>query len=249
VTLLVQYIRPVAFRSGANLLVLQPVRSLFLLAALTLAGASAWAQTDLQTQALARIFAQPKTPDQALFRAIEDDDAATFARVLKGGVNIEATNSGGETPLYVAAEKGRLEMVKLLLAHHADSQALTPNGESVLHAASMIDSAALMTALIDAGAPINHANNDGETPLLWATMTGTFMAVKALADAGADLDIADTRVGNTPLHAAAWHDDILLVHYLLSKHVRTDIRNKQGLTAFDLAKVGGRMGVLGMLRP
>lgn len=221
-------------------------RSLF--AVLIIAASCARAQAPLQTEAYARLDAGVRTPAQTLFRAIEDSDVLTFSRLLASGVPVSATNELGETPLYVAAEKGELAMVKLLIANHADPRALTPNGESVLHAASMIDSAALTTALIEAGAPINQANKDGETPLFWATMTGTFMAVKALADAGADLDLPDAKVGNTPLHAAAWHDDILLVHYLLSKHVRTDIRNKRGLTAFELAKLGGRMSVLKLLR-
>jgi ankyrin repeat protein len=131
-------------------------------------------------------------------------------------------------------------MTRLLISRGADAKARTPNGESVLHAAAMIESTSLMTALIEAGAEVNAANQDGETPLQWAALTGTFLAVKALADAGADLNIQDTRLGNTPLHVAVAHDDIVLIHYLLSKSVRTDIRNDQGLTAFDLAESRGR---------
>jgi ankyrin repeat protein len=134
-------------------------------------------------------------------------------------------------------------MAKLLLARGADAKVRTPNGETVLHAAAMIESTVLMTALIEAGADKNLANRDGETPLHWAAMTGTFLAVKALADAGADLDARDARVGNTALHAAVSHDDIVLIHYLLSKNVRTDIRNNADLTALELAKVRGRGSV------
>src|SRR5213594_2847240 len=119
-------------------------------------------------------------------------------------------------------------------------RARTPNGESVLHAAAMIESTSLMTALIEAGADKNLANNDGETPLQWAAMTGTFLAVKALADAGADLDVQDVPLANTALHAAVSHDDIALIHYLISKNVRTDLRNNAGLTAFELAQSRGR---------
>jgi ankyrin repeat protein len=102
---------------------------------------------------------------------------------------------------------------------------------------------ALMTVLIEAGADKDSANNDGETPLHWAAMTGTFLAVKALADAGADLDVQDVRLANTALHAAVSHDDIVLIHYLISKNVRTDLRNNAGLTALELAKVRGRGSV------
>lgn len=177
---------------------------------------------------------------EALFRSILDGDIDEFSRLVDDGVHHSTLNKLGETPLYVAAEKGQLEMVKLLIAKGADAKALTPTGETVLHAASMIESSALMTALIEAGADLSAANSDGETPLHWAALTGTFLAVKALADAGADLNAQDARRGNTPLHAAVSHDDIVLIHYLLSKNVRTDIRNHAGVTALEFAKSRGR---------
>lgn len=170
-----------------------------------------------------------------LFRSIENGDFAEFTRLVDAGADLDVKNKLGETLLYVAAEKGQLEMAKLLIAEGVDAKARTPNGETVLHAAAMIESASLMAALIEAGAEINLANRDGETPLYWAAMTGTFLAVKALADAGADLDAQDERTGNTALHAAVSHDDIVLIHYLISKNVRTDIRNKADLTPLELA--------------
>jgi len=187
--------------------------------------------------------AYAQAPVELLFRAIENGDLEEFSRLVDSGIDLSANNKLGETPLYVAAEKGQLEMAKLLIVRGADAKVRTPNGETVLHAAAMIESSMLMAALIEAGAEVNLANRDGETPLHWAAMTGTFLAVKALADAGADLDVQDARAGNTALHAAVSHDDIVLVHYLLSKNVRTDIRNSADLTAFELAKVRGRSSV------
>jgi len=196
---------------------------------------------------LAACSAHAQTPAEALFRSIENGDFAEFSRLVDTGIDLSTKNKPGESPLYVAAEKGQLEMAKLLIARGADAKAQTPNGESVLHAAAMIESMALMTALIEAGAEINAVNRDGETPLHWAAMTGTFLAVKALADAGADLDAQDLRTGNTALHAAASHNDIVLIHYLLSKNVRTDIRNNNGLTALELARAGGRASAVRLL--
>ena len=190
--------------------------------------------------ALACACARAQVPAEALFRSIENGDFNEFSRLVDAGIDLSRNNRLGETPLYVAAEKGQLEMAKLLIARGADAKARTPNGETVLHAAAMIESTSLMTALIEAGADKNSANNDGETPLHWAATTGTFLAVKALADAGADLDVQDVRLANTALHAAVSHDDIALIHYLISKNVRTDLRNNAGLTALELAQSRGR---------
>ena len=206
-----------------------------LLAALCLAASCAQAQTPCCDP--------PRTPGEALFRAIENGDLAEFSRLVDAGVDLAVKNKLGETPLYVAAEKGEIEMARALVAKGADAKVRTPNGETVLHAASMIESTVLTTELIQAGAEVNAANRDGETPLQWAALTGTFLAVKALADAGADLNVQDARLGNTPLHAAVSHDDIVLIHYLLSRDVRTDLRNNQGLTALELAQSRGRGSV------
>jgi ankyrin repeat protein len=187
--------------------------------------------------------APPQTPEQALFRSIENGDFTEFSRLVEARADLSPKNRLGETLLYVAAEKGEIDMVRLLIAKGADAKARTPNGETVLHAAAMIESATLMTALTEAGAEVDAANKDGETPLYWAALTGTFLAVKALADAGATLDAQEARLGNTALHAAVAHDDIVLIHYLLSRNVRTDIRNEQGLTALELAQARGRGSV------
>jgi ankyrin repeat protein len=193
--------------------------------------------------ALACACAHAQTPAEALFRSIENGDVDEFSRLVDTGIDFSANNKLGETPLYVAAEKGHFEIAKRLIAKGADAKARTPNGETVLHAAAMIESTVLMTALIEAGADKNLANRDGETPLHWAAMTGTFLAVKALADAGADLNAQDARLGNTALHAAVSHDDIVLIHYLLSKNARLDIRNNADLTALELAQSRGRGSV------
>ena len=193
--------------------------------------------------ALACACARAQTPDPPLFRSIENGDLVEFSRQVEAGADLTVKNRLGETLLYVAAEKGEIDMARFLISKGADAKARTPNGETVLHAASMIESTVLMTALIGAGAEVNAANRDGETPLYWAALTGTFLAVKALADAGADLGAQDTRLGNTALHAAVSHDDIVLIHYLLSKNVRTDIRNNAGMTAFELAQSRGRGSV------
>src|SRR5258707_4684051 len=151
---------------------------------------------------LAACCAYAQTPAEALFRSIENGDFAEFSRLVDTGIDLSTKNKPGETPLYVAAEKGQLEMAKLLIARGADAKAQTPNGESVLHAAAMIESMALMTALIEAGADRKSADNDGETPLHWAAMTRTLLAGKALARARAGLHGPDLRLGHTAPHAA-----------------------------------------------
>ena len=118
------------------------------LAALSFAATVSHAQTPC--------CAPPQTPEEALFRSIENGDLAEFSRLLDGGANLSAKNKLGETPLYVAAEKGEIDVARLLIAKGADAKARTPNGETVLHAASMIESTVLTTVLGTSAADGRH---------------------------------------------------------------------------------------------
>src|SRR5258708_17228089 len=129
---------------------------------------------------LAACCAHAQTPAEALFRSIENGDFAEFSRLVDTGIDLSTKNRPGETPLYVAAEKGQLEMARLLIAKGVDAKAQTPNGESVLHAAAMIESMALMTALIEAGADKNPHNNPRRGPRHLAALTRPLPAVEAL---------------------------------------------------------------------
>src|SRR5262245_30982638 len=149
-------------RGSASLRVSVKTLLRFLPLALSLASGGALAQP---------CCGPPQTPEEALFRSIENGDLAEFSRLLDAGASLSARNRLGETLLYVAAEKGEIDMARLLIAKGADAKARTPNGETVLHAASMIESTALTTELIQAGAEVNAANQDGETPLQWAALT------------------------------------------------------------------------------
>src|SRR5258708_26085541 len=84
--------------------------------------------------------AYAQTPAEALFRSIENGDFAELSRLVDTGIDLSTKNRLGETPLYVAAEKGELEMAKLLIATRAHANAQTPNSESVPHPSSIIAS-------------------------------------------------------------------------------------------------------------
>src|SRR5882672_8224943 len=66
--------------------------------------------------ALACACAHAQTPAEALFRSIENGDFDEFSRLVDAGIDLSTINKLGETPLYVAAEKGSLEMANRLVA-------------------------------------------------------------------------------------------------------------------------------------
>jgi outer membrane protein assembly factor BamB len=76
-----------------------------------------------------------------LLDAAGKGDAAAVASLLARGADVDADNGRGATPLYVAAEQGQLEVVKILLDHGADPNVKDLEwGRTPLRHASLPDS-------------------------------------------------------------------------------------------------------------
>jgi ankyrin repeat protein len=76
------------------------------------------------------------------------------------------------TALYLAAELGLTDIVKLLLAAGARTDAVTSSDLLPLHQASMNGHTDTVLLLLDAGSDINALNGQGVTPLDFAVYRG-----------------------------------------------------------------------------
>lgn len=125
-----------------------------------------------------------------LLVALKNDSfkAAEFV-IQQKSVDLDATNKADENALMLAALKGQLPLVQLLIKHEAQ---VNKPGWTPLHYAA--------THSGDASAPIvallveNHAYVDAEspnrsTPLMMAARYGDVRVVKVLLEAGADPSI------------------------------------------------------------
>ena len=99
-----------------------------------------------------------------LMVAIQESRMACVARLLKLGVNVDASNSAGETSLQVTAGKGQLEIVKMLLDHGANPDACDNWYSSCLHDAAKGGHLEVVKALLDRGA--NPTIRNSFIPLL-----------------------------------------------------------------------------------
>src|SRR5262249_3940627 len=141
-------------------------------------------------------------------------------KLLDDGVNVNAANSEGVTPLLVAAMMGRLEVVRKLIRLGANPNGGPTGADRPLHRAAMMGHAAVVKLLLDHGADPNAQGSHGLTPLLALAQEGGRMPIgnpsalldctRALLAAGADAsalcagrnacEIADQR-GNARLAA------------------------------------------------
>lgn len=116
-------------------------------------------------------------------------------------------NNRGETPLELAAQYGRLQVVQMLIRAHPelllpfkqrDACAASPTVQhSPLHLASRNGHKNVVEVLLAAGVNVNLLTASG-TALHEAALCGKDNVVRALLDTGADLDATDSE-GRTAL--------------------------------------------------
>ena len=125
--------------------------------------------------------------EHALYLALRDDapDVATYL-IGQPKVDVEARTTRDESPLMIAAIKGRLELAKRLIARKAE---VNKTGWTPLHyAASNANetSTAMVRLLLDNHAYIDAESPNKTTPLMMAAHYGTPGVVKLLLEEGAD---------------------------------------------------------------
>jgi len=138
------------------------------------------------------------------------------------------------TPLIIAAHKGRVNVVKLLLDSGADPNITDEDGAPPLHYAALEGHNNVIHMLLDRGADPNIKNEYGSTPLHYAAHNVGI--VQLLLDHGADPNIKDAD-GETALHIAALrgHQDAMQV--LLGKGADPNIKNLNTDTPLSLVLI------------
>lgn len=114
-------------------------------------------------------------------------------------------NTSDPIMLYLAADQGHSEVVRVLVAAGADVDKTTPfEEETPLVAATKNRHLQTVLVLIASGADVNK-NNAGLTPFYFAANNGHLKIVQALVAAGAEV-LQHKRPGSPPLLIAAQHD-------------------------------------------
>jgi ankyrin repeat protein len=200
--------------------------------------------------------------EKQIFNYAEHGNVQKLKQILKqiledkeDNFNINWANpkENGNTPLCIAAENGRHEIVELLLTNGATVDKVNYDGQTPLMM-SILNYYRDTTAevLINNGADINKMDNNGKTPLHMACKKyGSPSMVKLLIKHGANVNEPEHNTfKNTPLHLAAMnHTDFgflgsnagnesneEIATILLEAGADPELKNAKGQTVMELAE-------------
>ena len=179
-----------------------------------------------------------------LHSAVIRENERFVAVQLDEGASTEEINSDGLTPLQVAAQKGLVSILKLLVGKGALVSAKTPTGLTALH--MCMDKSAIEYILDEQEDLLDATTLEGFTPLHTAVANGWIDASKVLLSRGAKVD-AVTSEGLTPVHIAAQKGNLEILTLLVDNHAKIGLKTPDGSTALHLAAASDRVDIIKFL--
>ena len=189
---------------------------------------------------------------QMFVKAAKDGDLQAIETLLSVGFNPNLPVHG-YTPLWFAILSNRADVVDLLLAGHADPNALVMAGKDLsqyggnatpLQFAVSLGNQRLVWKLISAGAQVDAKGPAGRTGLHTAVRESHLDLIRFLIENGADVNVRDTE-GASPLDEAVWNGSLDSVAILLAHGARLNEPDTQtGATPINEAAFLGRTKVI-----
>lgn len=179
-------------------------------------------------------------------------DAAEFARLAAAGVNVNAREAYGRTPLHVATYGRQREVIAALAKAGADFNLKERDRYDAVTIAAVADDAATLRLLLQLGASARQVTSryDG-TALIAAAHLGHDEVVKLLIDAGAPLDHVNN-LGWTALiesivlgNGGPRHVETLRA--IVRAGANVNLADRNGQTPLQLARQRGFRAMVGIL--
>ncbi|KAL7405564.1 hypothetical protein ABVT39_003186 [Epinephelus coioides] len=172
--------------------------------------------------------------DDRLMKAVERSEVDKVAAVLsKKGIIPTKLDVEGRSAFHLAATRGHLDCLNLILGHHVDITATDATGKNALHLASRNGHSLCVQKLLQHNCPVGNVDLQGRTALHDAVMAGCSSSVKLLCDSGASVNASDFD-GRTPLVLATQMCHPRICQLLLERGADITTRDKQSKTALIL---------------
>ncbi|XP_050565900.1 ankyrin repeat domain-containing protein 6 isoform X5 [Cygnus atratus] len=155
-------------------------------------------------------------------------------QLINKGAKVAVTKHG-RTPLHLAAHKGHLHVVQILLKAGCDLDIQDDGDQTALHRAAVVGNTDVIATLIQEGCALDRQDKDGNTALHEACWHGFSQSAKVLVKAGANV-LAKNKAGDTALHVAAALNHRKVVKLLLEAGADTSVVNNAGQTPLEVAR-------------
>lgn len=130
-------------------------------------------------------------------------DINSLVQLKKSGIDLCASDYDMRTPLHIAVNHDKLDVVKYLLSEGANVHAKDKNGETPLHLAIKNNNYEIVNILIETGALLDMPKNRIGDYVTNAAANGKIRLVKTLNLAGATLEEKDS-FGRQCIHAVGY---------------------------------------------
>jgi ankyrin repeat protein len=174
--------------------------------------------------------ARPTISDNAkLFQAIKEGDAELVRRLIIDGVDVNAMNRWGDTPLNLAVAKQNQSIVNALIDGKAEIDGVGTSNQTALMIAAKFGDAGMVKLLLDRGSDPSITDKDdrNEIALHMVVREDRIDAVKVLIPKTKNID-AQNSEGSTPLALATGNRRI--AELLINAGANANIPNRWGGT-------------------
>ncbi|PNI25726.1 RAI14 isoform 8 [Pan troglodytes] len=187
--------------------------------------------------------------DDRLLQAVENGDVEKVASLLgKKGASATKHDSEGKTAFHLAAAKGHVECLRVMVTHGVDVTAQDTTGHSALHLAAKNSHHECIRKLLQSKCPAESVDSSGKTALHYAAAQGCLQAVQILCEHKSPINLKDLD-GNIPLLLAVQNGHSEICHFLLDHGADVNSRNKSGRTALMLAcEIGSSNAVEALIK-
>ncbi|XP_067272880.1 ankyrin repeat domain-containing protein 6b [Pseudorasbora parva] len=170
---------------------------------------------------------------ERLLIASHKGQAEHVVQLINKGAKVAVTKNG-RTPLHLAAYKGHIAVVRILLAAGCDLDIQDDADQTAVHRAAVVGNTDVISALVQEGCALDRQDKDGNTALHEAAWHGFSQSVKLLVKAGANVH-AKNKAGNTALHLACQNGHAQSSKVLLLGGSRPDSKNNVGDTCLHVS--------------
>ncbi len=187
--------------------------------------------------------------DTSLIRAVKIGDADRVRTLLYAHVDANEKNYAGISPLTIAAEKGNMDIIQMLVEDgHANVNDVSSYGITPLIAAAAAGRGEAIEYLVKNGADVTAKDDTGKTALLYAVNFDAPKAVESLIKLDNKAINLPDKEGNTPLVYAAQKGLSNNAKALITYGASVDYRNPTtGLSPLAAASAEGHSQMVRLL--